>query len=135
VFVITASMDMTVRPLLEDAAVYLPAGFEPAERGWPLRLRMTAALLSVTLFSAMTAGAWSDVIPRGVGRLLLAFGIALVTVGVAGVIFWILGRSALDPLDEVLDGFRRVGAGDLETPARLLSADELGELAVGFNRM
>jgi len=83
----------------------------------------------------LTTGAFVDAAPPGGLRLTIALGIALATVIVAGVIFVIVTRSTLDPIDDLLAATRRVRAGDISTPVPILTADDLGRLAHSFNAM
>jgi signal transduction histidine kinase len=128
-------IELTLRPLLEDVAAFLPADFVPAKRAWRLRTKAVAALPSVTLFGALTVGAFADVAVGGTLRLLIAFGIALATIAVAGLIFWLVMRALLEPVDDLFAATRRVSEGDIETSVPVVTGDELGSLAAGFNRM
>jgi signal transduction histidine kinase len=67
--------------------------------------------------------------------LLIAFGIALATIAVAGLIFWLVMRALLEPVDDLFAATRRVSNGDIETSVPVVTGDELGSLAAGFNRM
>jgi signal transduction histidine kinase len=127
--------ELTLRPLLEDVAGFLPRDFTPSMRGWRLRTKAVAALPSVALFSALTVGAFVDLAHSGPARLLLSIGIALVTITVAGAIYWLVMRSLLDPVDDLFAATARVSEGDIDTPVRVVTSDELGSLAAGFNRM
>lgn len=55
----------------------------------------------------------------------------IVTVAVG----WLMQRSVMNPVRELLKGFKTVEQGDLSEPLRLNRADEFGTLADGFNRM
>jgi signal transduction histidine kinase len=128
-------MELGLRPMLEDVARCLPPEFEPGARAWRLQAKALAPLPLVTLFSALAVGAYVDLVARGFFRLILAVGIALATIAVAGFVFWVVNRSLLDPLDDLLAATRRVAEGDITTPVARVTADELGALASGFNRM
>ena len=64
--------------------------------------------------------------------LLVAMGLAL---AISGYASWRLGKSILDPIHILTDFTDRIGAGDLDITAPVLSTDELGRLAASFNRM
>jgi signal transduction histidine kinase len=134
-FVIVFSTDLALRPLLRDVAAFVPGEFDPGVSGWRLRTRAFAPLPFMTLYSALTVGAFVDLVARGPLRFALAFGIALATIAITGVIFWVVTRSLLDPIDDLLAATVRVGKGDVATPVPIVTADELGGLAQGFNRM
>jgi signal transduction histidine kinase len=129
------SLELLLRPLLEDVAAFLPADFEPSRPGWRVRTKAVVALPSVTLFGALTVGAFTSLAVSGLLRLVIAIGIALVAIAVAGAIFWLVMRSLLEPVDDLLAATRRVSDGDIETPVRIVTGDELGSLAAGFNAM
>jgi signal transduction histidine kinase len=129
------SLELLLRPLLEDVAASLPPDFEPSRQGWRVRTKAVVALPSVTLFGALTVGAFTSLAVSGLLRLVIAVGIALVAIAVAGAIFWLVMRSLLEPVDDLLAATRRVSGGDIATPVPVVTGDELGSLAAGFNRM
>jgi signal transduction histidine kinase len=128
------TLELMLRPVLEEAAAVLPPDFGPSRRAWGLRTKALVALPSVTLFGALTVGAFTN-LASGLPRLLIALGIALVAIAIAGAIFWLVLRSLLEPVEDLLDATRRVSRGDIDTPVPIVTADELGTLASGFNRM
>jgi signal transduction histidine kinase len=83
----------------------------------------------------MTVGAYAGVVADRNLRLLFAVGVCFATVAVATVIFAIVNRSVLAPIDELIAATERVRHGDITTPVPLVSADELGQLASAFNEM
>jgi signal transduction histidine kinase len=87
------------------------------------------------LFGVIEAGGFIDLVTVGTPRLTLAFAIAIATVAVAGLIYSVINRSVLGPLDEVLLATQRVRNGDVDTPVPVVTADELGRLAHSFNLM
>jgi len=48
---------------------------------------------------------------------------------------WLLGRWIAHPLDQLVHGMRRVGAGELSHEVKLATGDEFQEAAGAFNRM
>jgi signal transduction histidine kinase len=133
--VVAFGAELALRPVLEDIVPFLPPGFEPSARVPRLGTKAFVPLLPVTLFSALTAGAFLDRVTAGPLRLALALAIGIGSVAVAGVIFSIVMRAVLHPLSELVAATRRVSQGDIETPVPLVSADELGTLASTFNQM
>lgn len=126
---------LVLRPLVADAADHLPAEFEPAARDWRVRTKLLLTLPAVTLFAAMTVGAYADLASNGLPRLTLTIGIGLVTVAAASAIFSLMTSSLLEPLDDLIAATHRVRAGDFESPVRVVTADELGLLSQSFNEM
>jgi signal transduction histidine kinase len=126
---------LIMRPMLDDVTGYLPAEFEPPTRGARLRTKALAPLPAVTLIAAAMVGAYDNLAPNGYARATIALGVALVTTAVATIIFLIINRSLFSPIDTLIAATERVRAGDIETPVPVLSDDELGTLAHGFNQM
>jgi|SRR5271157_924049 len=60
----------------------------------------------------------------GIVTVVLGFGLSL-----------LLSRSVSDPLRRLIEVFNKVEQGDLKQRANVVSADEVGELTVHFNRM
>lgn len=65
-------------------------------------------------------------------RRLFATGMVF-TVGIALIIF--LARRYTNPIQNLVEDFKRVSAGDLSVTIPVESNDEIGEMAVGFNNM
>jgi signal transduction histidine kinase len=131
----TFCSELVLRPMLKDIAAHLPYDFAPTTRGWPLGTKALAPLFVVMLFGVIEAGGFIDLVTVGTPRLTLAFAIAIATVAVAGLIYSVINRSVLGPLDEVLLATQRVRNGDVDTPVPVVTADELGRLAHSFNLM
>ncbi len=64
----------------------------------------------------------------------LAVTFVQVVVGIAIVMLFI-GRSLNRPIGDLLRAFDKAGAGDLEQHTSVTTQDEIGALAMGFNRM
>ena len=127
--------EFALRPMVRDVASFLPDDFEPTTHGWRLHTKSLAPLPVVSLFGALTAGAFIDATAPGALRLTLALAIALVTALAASAVFFIVTRSTLDPIEDLLDATRRVRAGDITTNVQLVTADDFGRLAHSFNAM
>ena len=67
-------------------------------------------------------------------RRTLAFA-ATTTVLLAMILAWIVRRGVVRPVRELVEGTRRVAQGDLTHRIPVRTADEVGALAVSFNRM
>jgi signal transduction histidine kinase len=61
--------------------------------------------------------------------------IILATALVAGLSAWVLSRGITRPLQQLIEGARRLSEGDTRSKVSVSSADELGELADTFNTM
>jgi NtrC-family two-component system sensor histidine kinase KinB len=62
-------------------------------------------------------------------------GMSLAAIGLATVVSVWLARSVLSPVRELTDSVEALRRGDFDRRVQLVSADELGQLAGGFNRM
>jgi signal transduction histidine kinase len=134
VLVLFAS-ELACGPMLREIAAELPLEFEPQRHGMPLRTRALLPLPIVTFFAAMTVGAYTDITRNPDARLAFAVGVSFATVAVATLVFLIVNRSVLAPIDDLIAATERVRHGDIRTPVPLTSADELGQLTTSFNEM
>ena len=131
--------------------VLFPRGDLSAVAGVP-RLRVRTRLVTVFLLvgflpmilvarfayrrAAVIAGAGSGAAPDLLAHmaLVLAFFIALGAVTAVGLAAFV-SRSVAEPLRDVETAMAHVGAGDLDTHCAVVSNDEIGAVAEGFNRM
>jgi signal transduction histidine kinase len=132
---IAFSSELVLRPMLSDVAGELPAVFEPTFRVWRLRTKALAPLPVVTFFAAIGVAAFVDLHASRPVRFTIAIALAIAMVGLAALVFHVLTRSTLDPLDELTAATHRIRAGDLSTRVRVVTADDLGELTSSFNQM
>jgi HAMP domain-containing protein len=128
-------LEIYLRPMVEEIAERLPADFEPERGGLRLRTKALAPLPVVAFYGALAVGAFADVHASGSERLLIALAIAAATVAISALVFLVITRSALAPLDELLAATERVRRGDLARPVPVVTADDLGQLARSFNLM
>ncbi len=70
---------------------------------------------------------------REVTRLMLAG--TLIALIISAYAFYQLGRSILEPVQSLTRATRELGEGGLGQTVPVISADELGELAMAFNKM
>jgi adenylate cyclase len=115
-----------LRVRLRLVAVFLLVGFLPM-----LLVGRFAYGRAVAIASAGPAAA-PDLL--GHMALVIAFLVgvgALTAVGLAAFV----SRSVAEPLRELEGAMARVGAGDLDTRCPVVSNDEIGAVAEGFNRM
>jgi signal transduction histidine kinase len=69
------------------------------------------------------------------GHRAMSAMIILATALVAGFSAWVLSRGITRPLQQLIEGARRLAEGDTRSRVSVSSADELGELADTFNTM
>src|SRR4051812_30076457 len=128
--------ELTLRPVLRDAAALLPSDFGGMRVGVPLRWKLLGALPLINVITGVVVSGLSTN-----GRATLRdLGIdVLVAVVVAFTISFeltlLLTRSIYTPLNDLLEATERVKRGDLSVRVPVLSGDELGDLAGSFNEM
>ncbi len=127
--------EMLARPMIEEIAAELPDDFEFEPRGLPLAKRLR---LSIPAYTTCAGIAVVGLVGGGGGadRLALAVVVALV-VGLllSHELTVLLSSSITRPITDVRSQLSRVRGGDYTARAAVLSSDELGELALDFNRM
>ena len=69
------------------------------------------------------------------GHRTMSAMIILATALVSGFSAWVLSRGITRPLQQLIEGARRLSKGDTRSRVSVSSADELGELAETFNTM
>ncbi len=67
-------------------------------------------------------------------QIIAYSGIIISVILVIGGLFWYMRRSFM-PLDALLETVKRLGKGDTDARATVISHDEIGELAKAFNKM
>jgi len=78
----------------------------------------------------------SRLIHRGLRKhLSISALIILITSILAGISAWLLSRGITRPLNQLIDGARRLAEGDTRSRVNVSTQDELGELANTFNFM
>ena len=129
-------MERVVRPVLADISSGLPDGKTPRARGISLQGRLLALLPAINVITAVVA----DGLARGGEATLADLGlIVLIGAAVAGsvslVLTLLLSSSILEPIAELREATRRLGAGDFEARVPVATTDETGDLARSFNDM
>jgi nitrogen fixation/metabolism regulation signal transduction histidine kinase len=81
-------------------------------------------------------GIWGDVVNRELRQnVFLLIGVTLGVLFVALVASVYLARRIVEPLQKLTDIAARISTGDLDSPVRVESKDEVGELARSIERM
>ncbi len=121
------------RPVLRSIALKID-GAPPMNSGIPLTKRLLFVVPGLCIATAMV-GSGVGMTPGQDLHLALTH-IAIATVlSAAGAIplTVLLSKSVRDPIEDLLEGTKRVQAADYRTPVPALSTDELGQLARSFN--
>lgn len=65
----------------------------------------------------------------------LSLAASAIALGLGFGLSFLLSRSVSTPINQLIDVFQKVEAGDLHQRAKIIATDEIGSLAVYFNRM
>lgn len=127
--------ELILSPVVADIARQLPARFSVGSVHLPLRSKMLAALLSISLVTGSLVVILADPdagLVNVMGDFLLA---AAVTATISLALTLIAVQPLLAPLQRLHEATRRVTAGDLTARVPVASDDELGALSSAFNEM
>lgn len=129
-------LELAMRPVLRDIGEHLPEPSIPHYARVSLHGRLLATVPMVTWGASLIVGGLMTPNTRNFDRIGLASG---VTVGVtAAFSIWlslVLADSVSGPIIDLRNATRRLASGDLAVRVPVLSTDEAGELAAGFNAM
>ncbi|GEM_PF-2055544 len=67
------------------------------------------------------------------GQFIFQFGLAMAII--SAVLVWLIARSLIFPIKQLVAATARIGSGELDIRIGIRSRDEIGELAGAFNRM
>jgi adenylate cyclase len=128
--------ELSLRPIVRDAAARLPRDFGGERVGVPLRWKLLGALplinvITGVVVSGLSGGGKSSLADLGLD-VVLALGVAFT---VSLELTLLLTKSIYEPVDALLEATERVKRGDLSARVPVLSGDELGALAGSFNDM
>ena len=100
------------------------------------RGRVAKEILDVTdILDTLTKESSTQVLQQEHRVLYLNWGITLVVSLIGLTLAWIMTRSLVRPLHDLLTGTRKVQAGDLTVKIEVTSTDELATLTDAFNHM
>lgn len=126
-----------LRPVLRDIASKLPADFAVMPVGVPLRWKLLGSLPLINVVTGVVVSGLSST--TGTASLEDLGLDVVVAVGVAFTLSLeltvLVTRSVLRPVRELLTATDRAAGGDLTVRVPVMSGDELGRLARGFNAM
>ena len=128
--------ELTLRPILRDAAALLPPDFGGMRVGVPLRWKLLGALPLINVITGVVVSGLStngDATLRDLGIDVLVAVVVAFTISFELTL--LLTKSIYGPVDDLMAATERVAHGDLSARVPVLSGDELGELAGSFNEM
>lgn len=130
------TMELAMRPILEDVGRTLPEDFTIGRGGVPLRLKLLTTLPTINVITGVLVAGLSAEGQAGIEGLGID---VLMAVAVASTVSLeltlLLSRTILAPIDDLREATERLGRGDLRARVPVASADETGRLAQSFNRM
>jgi adenylate cyclase len=128
-------VEQILRPVLRDIATHLSSDMATA-RGPSLQARMLMTLPAINVVTAVVADAGAR---HGHAHLSDLALVVLISTGVAAsvslILTVLLSNSITEPIGQLCDAARRVGAGDFDTRVPIVTSDETGELTRAFNEM
>lgn len=130
------TLELAMRPVLEDVGRDLPDDFELGTAGVSLRIKLLTTLPVINVITGVLVAGFS----AGGGDGVASLGVdVLIAVAVASTISLeltlLLSQTILGPISELRDATERATAGDLSVRVPVTSTDETGRLAQSFNRM
>ncbi len=123
------------RPVVAEIAAALPDDFPLERHGLPVHKRI---LLGVPAYTAATGLVVATILGDrdGSADLVVAVVVSLaVGLALSQELSTLFSRSITTPIADVRRALAEVRAGDLTARVPVLTSDELGELALDFNRM
>ena len=128
--------ELFLRPVIEDICHELPDGFAGDGAGAPLRWKLLGALPLINVVTGVIVSGLSAHDRGQISQLGLDVAVAVaVAFTISLDLTLLVTRSVLDPVHDLLDAIDRVRGGDLSARVPVVSGDEMGVLARGFNAM
>jgi class 3 adenylate cyclase len=130
------TMEIVTRPVLEEVANDLPADFEIAAPGLPLRARLLLAAPAVNVITGVVVAGLAHGRHASLSDLGVSWLIAVVVSFTISLELTVLAlRSIASSLTDLRRATERVRGGDYSARVPVVSTDETGSLAQSFNTM
>jgi adenylate cyclase len=128
------AIELGLQPVLDDINDNLPEDFHFVRAGLPLRFKLVAGLPMFSVITGLIVAAFTS--RDADSSLGLAIGVTLAVAFTVGLeLAALAANSIVRPLAAVRRAMASVQEGDFTTRVSVLTNDDLGELADGFNRM
>jgi class 3 adenylate cyclase len=131
----TLSLELAMRPVIEDVTPHLPEGADPTLPRIPLRARLMSTLPAISWGTGVVVGGVVSRMDGGPDTLAVANGVAIATFLVSSWASLLLADTVVSPVARLDEATRRVAGGDLRVRAPVVSTDETGALTRSFNGM
>ena len=128
--------ELSTRPLVARICAEFPQAKAPEGHGMSLRTKALLPVPVVTLTTGICTAGLAGLFDQPIGQVGTAIVISLVFTAVFAVILrFALTEAALRPVDDLIEGVKRVASGDLGSRVPITSADELAALGRAVNTM
>jgi adenylate cyclase len=128
--------ELWLRPVVEDISERLPRSFSGEGIGAPLRWKLLGALPMINVVTGVVVSGLSANDRGQINQLGIDVAVAVVVAFTISLELTLLvTRSVLSPVGDLMEVTERVRGGDLSARAPVVSGDEMGVLARGFNAM
>ena len=127
-------IELAMRPVLQDISSDLGDDFQIGPSGPPLRWKLLIGLPAITIVTGVAVAGLSTDRTTNLNDLGIDVLVAVaVAFTIALELTFLLSRSLVDPIEDLREATRAVGAGDLSVRVPVVSTDESGALAQSFN--
>jgi len=128
--------EIALRPVVRDIARQLPPEFSGEGTGVSLRVKLLGALPLISVVTGVVVSGLSTQERTSLSDLGLDVVVALfVAFTISFELTVLITKSILGPVRDLLASTDRVKRGDLTARVPVVSGDEVGQLARGFNEM
>ena len=128
--------ELFLRPVIEDISRRLPREWSGQPAGVSLRWKLLGALPLINVITGVVVSGLSTTGGASLNDLGIDVVVAVVVAFTISLeLTFLLTKSTLGPVDDLLKATDQVKAGDLEARVPVVSGDELGQLAGSFNEM
>jgi adenylate cyclase len=128
------AIELGLQPVVDEIAERLPPDFNFEAEGLSLRTKLIAGLPLFSVITGLIVAAFTS--SAGNSSLGLSVGVTLVVAfTVALELAMLLANSITRPVAAIEEGMAAVREGRYDAHVKVMTSDELGGLADGFNRM
>ncbi|MGH3475091.1 MAG: HAMP domain-containing protein [Aeromicrobium sp.] len=128
--------ELSTRPVIARIGAEFPHLAAPEGHGMSLRTRALLPVPGMTLTTGIMVGALAGLFDDQIEQLGAAIVVSLAFTGMFALILRVaVTEAALRPVDDLIDGVKRVASGDLGSRVPITSSDELAVLGRGVNEM
>ena len=128
--------ELGMRPMIAQICAEIPNLAAPEGLGMSLRTRALLPVPAVTLTTGIMVGVLASVFDEPIEQVGAAIVVSLAfTIVMAAILRFAVTEAALRPVDDLIEGVKRISTGDLTSRVPITSADELAVLGGAVNDM